>query len=459
VDISFQLLQKQNPWWLREELILEDEKLKDLFLEHFQYIPNILHQFPNDVDAILTLRGPRQIGKSTSLKLLIKQLLIEDKVPKKSILYFSLDRIENFNQLYDLIECYLKNIRPVYSERLYIFLDEISFVKEWQRGIKALADEGVLKNVTLLLTGSNLLDIGKGAERLPGRRGRQDQIDFEQLPLTFREFFELIEPNIDISTDDSISFHQDLLQVRFREYLITGGFPLAINLFYSRAQISPYVYQLYLSWIEGDIGRVRKSERNLYQIMSRIIAHLSTGVSWLGLSRESGIASHGTVQEYVEILEKMYVLNTIPFVDLASKQPMHRKNKKIYISDPLIFHCFSGKNNGIGDNYFSECLRFLDNPIDMSKLVESVVGIHLHRYYGNCGYWQGKKEIDFVVSTKNQLHFFEVKYQEQVKASTFNWFSKSVSNKKKLIVVTKQNSLQTPNVTLIPVTNFLLQLV
>jgi predicted AAA+ superfamily ATPase len=221
------------------------------------------------------------------------------RIPKKHVFYFSLDRIEDFNQLYELIDCYLRNIRPGNPQRLYIFLDEISFVRKWQRGVKALADEGKLKNVTLLLTGSNLLDIHKGAERMPGRRGKISKIDFEQLPMTFVEFISLIEP-----------------------MMITGGFPLSVNLFFSRGHISSYVYQLYLSWIEGDIGRAGKLERNLYQIMSRILAHISTGISWYGLSRESGIASHATVQEYVEILERMYVLRSVPFIDLSKKMPM-----------------------------------------------------------------------------------------------------------------------------------------
>jgi len=77
MEISFQLLQHQNPWWFREELILEDEKISDFEQETFQYIPPLLSSFPENTDAILTLRGPRQIGKSTTLKLLIRKLLME----------------------------------------------------------------------------------------------------------------------------------------------------------------------------------------------------------------------------------------------------------------------------------------------------------------------------------------------------------------------------------------------
>ncbi len=449
MEINFQLLQQQNPWWFREEIILDDEKIADYEGQTYQYIPSALSEFPEDTDAILTLRGPRQIGKSTTMKLLIRKLLLELKIPKKHIFYFSLDRIEDYNQLYELIDCYLRNVRPGRPQRLYIFLDEISFVREWQRGVKALADEGKLKNATLLLTGSNLLDI---------RGEKLSKIDFEQLPMTFAEFIHLTEPTIELADIDNLIYYKDLLLDRFEKYLITGGFPLSINLFLTKGYIPSYVYQLYLSWIEGDIGRAGKLERNLYQIMSRVLAHLSTGISWYGLSREAGIASHATVQEYIEILERMYVLRSVPFIDLSSKLPMYRKNKKLYFNDPLIFHCLSGKNSGIGDNFFTECQRFLNDPIGKSKLVESVVGMHIFRHYQNCFYWQGQKEIDFLSKKRNKLYFFEVKYQEKVSAAEFQWFKKITSKGKPLTVITKQDSEKCQSINLVPVPIFLIQI-
>ena len=74
MEISLQLLQQHNPWWFREELILDDEKIADYEREAYQYVPPILSEFPVNTDAILTLRGPRQIGKSTSMKLLVRNL-------------------------------------------------------------------------------------------------------------------------------------------------------------------------------------------------------------------------------------------------------------------------------------------------------------------------------------------------------------------------------------------------
>ncbi|ETR68295.1 MAG: hypothetical protein OMM_10674 [Candidatus Magnetoglobus multicellularis str. Araruama] len=89
MDISISLLQQHNPWWIHKELIQEDVKIMDYNQKKYQYIPAIVGEYPLDTDAILTLRGPRQIGKSTSLKLLIQKLLLEDKVLKKTFLFFS----------------------------------------------------------------------------------------------------------------------------------------------------------------------------------------------------------------------------------------------------------------------------------------------------------------------------------------------------------------------------------
>jgi len=263
MEVSFQLLHQHNPWWFRKEMILDDEKIMEYERGAYRYTPFILAEYPEDSDAILTLQGPRQIGKRTSMKSLIRRLLLDIKIPPKNVFYFSLDRIEDFDQLYELIDCYLRHIKPSRPQRLHIFLDEISFLREWQRGIKALADEGKLKSVTLLLTGSNLMAIGEGAEKMPGRRGKLSKSDFEQLPMTFAEFIHLTDPKIEQADIGSLTYHKDLLLHRFREYLITGGFPLSVSLFFSNGQISSHVYQLYLSWIEGDMGRSGNPLRNL----------------------------------------------------------------------------------------------------------------------------------------------------------------------------------------------------
>ncbi len=42
MDISFQLLRQQNPWWFREELIEDDEKILDFEQQSLKYLPPLL---------------------------------------------------------------------------------------------------------------------------------------------------------------------------------------------------------------------------------------------------------------------------------------------------------------------------------------------------------------------------------------------------------------------------------
>jgi predicted AAA+ superfamily ATPase len=77
-------------------------------------------------------------------------------------------------------------------------------------------------------------------------------------------------------------------------------------------------------------------------------------------------------------------------------------------------------------------------------------------YYQNCFYWQGQKEIDFVAKEGNKLHFFEVKYQEKVSASEFQWFKKISPKGRRLSVITKQDFKKDKSISLMPAPVFLL---
>jgi len=80
---------------------------------------------------VYVLRGPRQVGKTTSIKLLIKNIL-EKGVNPEDILYLSAEAIKDRFELLETIRDFVQ-IRQIISkkEKLYIFLDEATFIKEW----------------------------------------------------------------------------------------------------------------------------------------------------------------------------------------------------------------------------------------------------------------------------------------------------------------------------------------
>ncbi len=119
-------LQRKNPWWSNVSLIEVDEKLQELKSLKYQYHFSQLDRINLKDPGIYTIRGIRQIGKSTAIKILVKQLLLSDKVDPKSIVYFSCESIHDDRELFALIDAYLKNIAQ--SSHAFIFIDEITSV-------------------------------------------------------------------------------------------------------------------------------------------------------------------------------------------------------------------------------------------------------------------------------------------------------------------------------------------
>ena len=453
--LSLAKIQEHNPWWRRPEFILEDNFIVELERQKYPFFHSLCRDLPTDKDGVLTLRGPRRVGKTTLLKLLIKRLLLEEKIEKENVFFFPCDTIKDFKELESLLNLYLDYIRPKTGERLFIFLDEISFVSEWQRTIKSLVDAGKLRNALCLITGSNILDLKYSSERLPGRRGEIFPWDIELRPLSFRQFVELLKPEL---LADPLSSSLSLLpefQKLFSDFLLTGGFPVTINEYLAKGYISTETYEIFLAWIEGDLHKVGKSEELAYQIIHRLFVHLTSPVSLYKLSRESGIASHTTVEEYLDILEKMFLVFKVPFFSLDEKQIKTRKNRKLYFSDPFIFNCLKAKVEGFSQNAFSYLRDFVSKAEQKPFLVENTVGAHLKRqcpslYFGRSG---KDKEIDFVGFAEGVYSYFEVKYQTKVTPEEFSW-TKGLAGGNELTVLSRKD-YQKDQISLIPVELFL----
>jgi predicted AAA+ superfamily ATPase len=86
--------------------------------------------------------GPRQVGKSTALILLIKRLLEEERANPKSIFYFSCDKLADYRELDEIIGEYMKFKRANNISSSFIFLDEITYPREWYRALKSRIDGG-----------------------------------------------------------------------------------------------------------------------------------------------------------------------------------------------------------------------------------------------------------------------------------------------------------------------------
>jgi hypothetical protein len=440
-----------NPWWKGKEHIREDKNIREFEEKQFKWEPELLKKIELKPNNVCTLRGPRQVGKTTLVKLLIKKLLDENK-NEKSIFFWNCDELIDFRELAAVLREYIEFSKINNVKEKYIFIDEISRVKNWQRAIKALKDSGELDNCCLMLTGSHTLDIKYGIERLPGRTGKLGK-DFILLPMSFSDLVALIKPDIakKIRKINNLSIKEaneraneaklfdSELKILFKQYLITGGFPLVINEFFSNGVIPDYVYELYLRWVIGDIVKWGKQEKILIQLLSSVLSKQSSPISWDSLAKESEIKSHKTVSSYVECLENMFVLLVLYFLELNKKIPDYNKNKKLYFSDPFIYHVFNKK------------IYFKENEIK-PELIEGVAISNLSRlsYEGlfpKAYYWKNKREVDLLIKVKGSVFPFEIKYQNKISKQDF----KGLYHFNKGILVTKNVLMMGEKYSAIPV--------
>ncbi len=486
--MSIAELTVQNPWWKDKQLIDSDYSVEQFENAKMQWTPRLMFTFEMDKDIIQTLRGPRQVGKTTMVKHLIKKGLETSEANR--FFYWTCDLISNTKELSETITEYLIWARNQTDERLFIFLDEISEVPEWQKAIKYLVDTGMMKNTTTILTGSHAIDLKKSGERLPGRRGQSKKpLNKILLPMKFSEYIEvvdkslfekigvnkrieryrilsdLIEGKIDPFISKQLVYLDDINQV-FDRYLLSGGFPRTVNELYSdEGFISNETYSIYLQWILGDMAKWRKEERVLKQIVRRLFESYSSQISWYSIKNQTDIGSHNTISSYVEALEDSFVLNVVNKLDLSKGLSKYRSEKKIYFHDPFIFHSLRSWVNGF-PKPFEAAKEFLEEPEDKSKLVEGVVHNHLARLaYGfNLSdsfhpsdyvyFFKGKKyEIDFLLKNgKNQFVPVEVKYRNKIKKND----APRMGRLQHGLLLTKKDFIEHDRYTALPVSLFLL---
>ncbi len=368
-----------------ESFLDRDPQLRRLRTQTYVNMPDLLEKFPTQEPGIYTLGGGRQIGKTTLLKQWMLKLL-EKGTPPESIAFLSGELIDDQHSLLRILES-LKNVR-------FLIIDEVTYIKDWDKGVKYLADAGLLEDTVLMLTGSDLVMIQEARMRFPGRRGRADIHDFHLRPLSFREVFLLKNPG-------HFEPSMDALFVEFNNYLEHGGFLTAINDVAKFKTIQKSTYNTYSDWIRGDMLKRGKKEHFLVEILTAIEKRYGTQISWNTLAQDLSIDHPKTVSEYVAALEMMDVafVQSAILEDKLLAAP--KKPKKIYFLDPFIYHALG---HWLG----------WKTPEDHSHLVEAVVVSHYQRYFQTY-YIKAEGEVDIAYIAQNKFWPIEVKWTERAR--------------------------------------------
>jgi len=380
----------ENPGWE-----LDDTHLKKLrmmpFRRSYPFIPQSV--------GLHIVRGPRQIGKSSWLK-----EILSHHAATQRCFYLSCENIVDHKELAEV----LASVR----DRKVILLDEINFVKDWDRAVKHEVDRGIKS--TLVITGSHAHDLKRGADLMPGRFDGGGE--FELLPMLFEEFHQIRK---------SIGWASEDIQHEYSSYFKIGGFPSAVAEAGKENKIPVNAMKTYWKWLKGDVIKLGKNEDFLKEVMIQIAVCLQTPVSFQTLAKKTNIASHTTVQEYINILNSCFALKQLNAVDIDTGAFRFRKDKKFYFTDPLLF-------------WIAWDLSGRKTPEQSEEMVAELVAHEfLSRKFNRFGYFSNAQgEIDFILPEEWAI---ELKWADYAKNLSRAYINLNLHNKR---VWTKRNYLE-----------------
>ena len=379
-----------------DEFLGRDPQLVGLAKLTYQYRDLWWQALDLNEPGLYILTGGRQIGKSTSCKLLMAHCLKEKSLKPSQLFYLPCDEIYDAKEFSHLLRLILTT---EFTEPFLLIIDEVTYVKDWDRVIKALADEGAFQRGVCLLTGSDSVILKEAAQRFPGRRGNANHIDFHMYPLSFSEYVHLICPERLIK--------QDELTHLFESYLQCGGYLKAINEYAELGKLSESTFLIYEQWIRGDFLKQGKSDETLLAVLRELMIIGVSPISYTKLTQKIGVISKETCIDYLRILCRMDVLLTLQAYDQNKHVGFPRKDRKFHIADPFIFRTILHWLHREG---------YLSEAVNERYLVEACVASHSARL-GKVFYFKGQGEVDVILLRDNQIHALEVKWAEQIRAN------------------------------------------
>jgi hypothetical protein len=376
----------QNPWWEGEALEY-DPVLEEYDCKKLQWQWDLFKDSELKKDQIYFIRGARGLGKTSLFKNLIRDLLNEQGVAPDRVLYCACYNLSGFEELNETVKAFIKDRRSgKQKKRLYLFLDEVVMAVNWQYGLKRLKENGLLKNVTIICSGSL------------SEKNMEDGIKIKSMsPLSFPEFLSLSDPGLAGGVKDAKS-----LEYYLDAYFLTGGFPSAINDFHVNKAVKQKIYDDFLYWLIADITFTGRDMFLARQIMENIVHFAGVPTGYKTLAQNTKAKTHLTVKDYLEILERMFGVNIL-YQANGKGELATSKSKKIYFGDPFLFwlfYCYIHQSL----HYWRFSRQSLHRYDIFKFLKEQVVFNHLTKIKGSprIAYWRDihrREAIDFLVIT------------------------------------------------------------
>ena len=345
---------------------------------------------------VKVIAGIRRCGKSVVLQLIADELEHQG-VAVERIVYMNFESFEwmdiaDAKALYR----YIKDRVEKTEGRVYILLDEIQEVKDWEKAVNSFLVDW---DVDVYVTGSNSrLLSSELSTYLAGR-----YVSFHIMPLSFNEY--LLFHGIE-------SENKENLREEFRKYLRMGGFPAVHTANYSYDAVYKLVYDIYSSVILRDTVQ-RHSIRNV-ELLERVVRFVFDNIG--NRLNAKNIADYfksqqrrvdiNTVYNYLEALQGAFIIRRVPRYDIKGKDLL-QTHEKYFVSDLSLIYAVMG---------------YKDRMI--SGALENLVYWEMRRRgYDTFIGKQDTREVDFVGIRRDEKIYVQVTYRMESDATVEREFA------------------------------------
>jgi predicted AAA+ superfamily ATPase len=324
---------------------------------------------------IIIIYGARQVGKTTLLNELLHH--------RDNAIIFNCERPD----IMDILESQrLVEIKYLFQDKTIVAFDEAQKVAEIGTVLKLIYDDQSFSQ-KIIATGSSSFELAnKISEPLTGRN-----VKFKLFPLSLNE----------------IKQEKEWLWIRenLEQLLVFGTYPEIIDL--DTSIKNKKLLDLSSDYLFRDVLKYEnlKNPSLLRKLLKALALQLGSQVSYHELSNMLGVSS-STVEKYIDLLEKCFVIFSIPSYSRNLRNEI-TKSKKFYFYDngirnALITSFGSIKNRtdvgALWENFcMSERLKF-------NETNRSGASMYFWRTYDGA-------EIDLVEDYNGELTVFEFKWQ------------------------------------------------
>ena len=325
-------MRAENPWWDGGGIRDDYRELKPR--AYFERFARLVEE--TGVRRAVVLMGPRRVGKTVLLHHVIHRLLVSGGYAPRDIGYISLDQPLYTRLSIEEAAAEIRRSSGNPDGPRVLFLDEIQYLPEWERHLKAFVDTH--PGIRCVVSGSaaaalRLKSIESGAGRFT---------DFLLPPLTFYEYLDLqdIEGLVEREEPDGLYTVSDIgeLNRHFVDYVNFGGYPEAISSPAIRSDSARYigtdiVEKVLLRDLPSLYGIQDVQELNA--LFMTLAFNTAGEVSLEALSQQSGVTKP-TLKRYLQYLEAAFLIKVVHRIDHNARRFKRANQFKVYVTTPAL---------------------------------------------------------------------------------------------------------------------------